>query len=299
MATIGIDIMNMLFNGTLTGAVYALIAMGYSLVYGVGGIMNLSHGAYFMLTGYLLLWMLQSPFFLGLEWLTVIIALIVITVIGGLTFLLLIKPLQDSHVAVVIATFGLAFLLEQIVIISPSGTEVWSIGQLEVLQGFTMVLGYPIVHQYVFLIIMSIIIVLLFALFINKSRLGKSIRAVSQDREAAELMGINSNRILLYTVMISALLAGVAAFMYLPGASLDGPAMGWGYLTNSFAIVILGGMGSLVGSVVGAFIVGYIIQFTNVFIPNGPSWAHLVPIIIIVIILLIRPQGLFGKKELR
>lgn len=299
MTTIGIDIMNMLFNGTLTGAVYALIAMGYSLVYGVGGIMNLSHGAYFMITGYLLLWMLQAPFFIGLEWLTVVFALIIITILGGLTFLLLIKPLQDSHVAVVIATFGLAFLLEQIVMISPSGTEVWSIGQLEVFQGFTMVFGYPIIHQYVFLIIMSIIIVVLFALFINKSKLGKSIRAVSQDREAADLMGINSNRILLYTVMISALLAGTAAFMYLPGASLDGPSMGWGYLTNSFAIVILGGMGSLVGSVIGAFIIGYIIQFTNVFIPNGPSWAHLVPIIIIVVILLIRPQGLFGKKELR
>jgi len=162
-----------------------------------------------------------------------------------------------------------------------------------------MILGYPIVHQYVFLIIMSIIIVLLFALFINKSKLGKSIRAVSQDREASELMGINSNRILLYTVMISALLAGSAAFLYLPGASLDGPSMGWGYLTNSFAIVILGGMGSLVGSVVGAFIVGYTIQFTNIFIPNGPSWAHLVPIIVIVVMLLIRPQGLFGKKEIK
>jgi len=293
------DIINMLFTGTLTGAIYALIAMGYSLVYGVGGIMNLSHGAYFMLTGYLLLWMLQIPFFIGLEWLTIVFALSIITVIGGLTFLLLIKPLQDSHVAVVIATFGLAFLLEQVVLISPSGTEVWSIGQLRLFQGYTMILGYPIVHQYVFLIIMAIIIVLLFALFINKSTLGKSIRAVSQDREAATLMGINANRVLLYTVMISALLAGIAAFLYLPGASLDGPAMGWGYLTTSFAVVILGGMGSLMGSVVGAFIVGYAISFTNVFIPYGPSWAHLVPIIIIVVILLIRPQGLFGKKELR
>lgn len=293
------DIMNMLFNGTLTGSIYALIAMGYSLVYGVGGIMNLSHGAYFMLTGYLLLWMLDSPFLAGLHWLTVILALIMVTIIGGLTYLLLIKPLQDSHVAVVIVTFGLAFLLEQVIIISPSGTEVWSIGELRLFQGFTMILGYPVVHQYVFLIIMSMITVLLFALFINKSKLGKSIRAVSQDREAAELMGINANRILLYTVMISAFLAGLAAYLYLPGATLDGPAMGWGYLTNSFAVVILGGMGSLVGSVVGAFIIGYIISFTNVFVPYGPSWAHLVPIIVIVIVLIIRPQGLFGKKELR
>lgn len=295
------DIMSFLFNGTLNGAVYALVALGYSLVYGVGHIMNLSHGAYFMLTGYLLLWMLEAPFFiaLGLDWVIVVIALVSITIIGGLTYLLLIKPLQDSVVAVVIVTFGLAFLLQEIVTVSPSGTEVWSISQLQLAEGFTTIFGYQVIHQYVWIIIISLIIVLLFALFISKSKLGKSIRAVSQDREAAELMGINANRILFYTVMISAFLAGLAAFLYLPGAALDGPSMGWSYLTNSFAIVILGGMGSLVGSVIGAFIVGYAIQFTNVFIPYGPSWAHVVPIVIIVVMLLIRPEGLFGKKEVR
>ena len=155
------------------------------------------------------------------------------------------------------------------------------------------------INQFIFLIIASLIIVTLFALFINKSKLGKSIRAVSQDREAATLMGINSNRILLYTVMISAFLAAIAAFLYLPAAALSGPSMGWIFLTNSFAVVILGGMGSLVGSVVGAYIVGFATSFTSIFIPNGPSWAHIVPIIVIVVMLLIRPQGLFGKKEVR
>jgi branched-chain amino acid transport system permease protein len=294
------QIMNFLFTGALTGSVYALIALGYSLVYGVGGIMNLSHGAYFMFTGYMLLWLLSIPIFAGLEFLTAIIALILITIIGGLTYLLLIKPLQESHVAVVIVTFGLAFLLEQIVTASPSGTEVWSIYQLKLAEGFTFFLGYPIIHQYVLLIIISLAVVILFALFISKSKLGRSIRAVSQDREAATLMGINANRVTLYTVMISAFLAGLAAFLYLPGSTIDGPSMGWRYLTNSFAVVILGGMGSLVGSVVGAFIIGYTISYTNIFIPvYGPAWAHLVPILVIIVMLLIRPRGLFGKKELR
>ena len=163
-----------------------------------------------------------------------------------------------------------------------------------------MVFGYPIVHQYVWLIVISLIVVLLFAIFISKSKLGRSIRAVSQDRETATLMGINANRVTLYTVMISAFLAGLAAFLYLPGATIDGPSMGWRYLTNSFAVVILGGMGSLIGSVVGAFIIGYSISFTNIFIPKyGAAWAHLVPIFVIIIMLIIRPRGLFGKKELR
>ena len=126
-------------------------------------------------------------------------------------------------------------------------------------------------NQFIFFIIVSIIIVSLFALFISKSKLGKSIRAVSQDHEAAVLMGINANRVLLYTVMISAFLAAIAASLYLPGAALNGPSMAWTYLTSSFAVIILGGMGSLVGSVVGGYIVGFITSFTSIFIPNAPS----------------------------
>ncbi|NHJ25427.1 MAG: branched-chain amino acid ABC transporter permease [Candidatus Lokiarchaeota archaeon] len=290
------ELINMLFNGTLNGAVLSLIALGYSLIYGVGGIMNLAHGAFFMLGGYFLLWGLS--FLPGLLFINVLLAVIIVTILGGISYLLLIKPLQESHVGVVLITFGLAFAIEQIVMII-SGTTSAAISQYMLFQGFTNFLGFPMLNQYIFFILASLIIVSLFALFISKSKLGKSIRAVSQDREAASLMGINSNRILLYTVMISAFLASISAVLYLPGAALNGPSMGWEYLTSSFAVVILGGMGSLVGSIVGAYIVGFITSFTNVFIPNGPSWAHIIPIIVIVVVLLIRPRGLFGKKELK
>jgi len=201
-------------------------------------------------------------------------------------------------VGVVLITFALAFALEQYVLII-SGTTSATISGYVIFKGTTDFLGYSMLNQYVFYIIISLIIVSLFALFINKSKLGKSIRAVSQDSEAATLMGINSDRVLFYTVLISAFLAAIAASLYLPGAALNGPAMGWEYLTSSFAVVILGGMGSLVGSIVGAYIVGYITSFTNVFVPNGPAWAHIVPIIVILLVLIIRPQGLFGKKELQ
>ncbi len=290
------EIISMLFNGTLNGAYLSLIALGYSLVYGVGHIMNLAHGAYFMLTGYLLLWV--YGFFPGQVLINIIIAVVVITIIGGLTYILLIKPVKDSAVGVVLITFALAFGIEQCVSII-SGTTSATLSGYVVVEGTTDFLGYSMLNQYLFFIIISLIIVSLFALFINKSKLGKSIRAVSQDSEAATLMGINADRVLFYTVMISAFLAAIAATLYLPGAALTGPAMGWEYLTSSFAVVILGGMGSLVGSIVGAYIVGYITTFTNLFIPNGPAWAHIVPIIVILLVLIIRPQGLFGKKELK
>ena len=290
------EIINMLFNGTLNGAYLSLIALGYSLVYGVGHIMNLAHGAYFMLTGYLLLWV--YGFFPGQILTNIIIAVGFITILGGLTYILLIKPVKDSAVGVVLITFALAFGIEQYVSIV-SGTTSATIISYTVFKGTTDFLGYSMLNQYIFFIIISLIIVSLFALFINKSKLGKSIRAVSQDSEAASLMGINADRILLYTVIISAFLAAISATLYLPGAALTGPAMGWEYLTSSFAVVILGGMGSLVGSIVGAYIVGYITSFTNVFVPNGAAWAHIVPIIVILLVLIIRPQGLFGKKELK
>ncbi|MFX1566731.1 MAG: branched-chain amino acid ABC transporter permease [Promethearchaeota archaeon] len=290
------EIINFLFNGTLNGAVFSLVALGYSLTYGVGHIMNLAHGAYFMLTGYFLLWF--RDVLPNLEFFNVVLILIIITVIGALTYLLLIKPLQDTSVGVVLVTFGLAFFLEQVVLII-SGTESYSINDYRLTTGTTNFFGYSIINQYLLLIIVSLLTVSLFALFINKSKLGKSIRAVSQDREAATLMGINANRILLYTLMISAFLAAIAAVFYLPAAALNGPSMGWEFLTNSFAVVILGGMGSLVGSVVGAYIVGYVTSFTSIYIPYGPSWAHIIPIIVIIVMLIIRPRGLFGKKELK
>jgi branched-chain amino acid transport system permease protein len=249
-----------------------------------------------MLTGYLLLWGLRI--FPGLLFLNVIFVVAIVTIIGGLTYILLIKPLQDSQVGVVLITFGLAFAIEQIVLIN-FGTDSVSISKYLIFTETTDFLGFPMADQSIFFIVMSLVIVSIFALFISKSKLGKSIRAVSQDREAAVLMGINANRTLFYTVVISAFLAALAASLYLPGAALTGPSMGWSYLTSSFAVVILGGMGSLVGSVVGGYIVGFLTSFTSVFIPNGPSWAHLVPLIVILIVLIIRPRGLFGKKEIK
>jgi branched-chain amino acid transport system permease protein len=257
--------------------------------------MNLAHGAYFMMTGYLLLWGLRI--FPGFLILNVIFAVVIVTIIGGLTYILLIKPLQDSQVAVVLVTFGLAFAIEQFVLIN-YGTDSVSIMNYVLFEGVTEIFGFPLANQFIFFIIISLVVVSLFALFISKSKLGKSIRAVSQDREAAVLMGINANRTLFYTVVISAFLASLAASLYLPGAALTGPSMGWSYLTSSFAVVILGGMGSLVGSVIGGYIVGFVISFTSIFIPNGPSWAHLVPLVVILIVLIIRPRGLFGKKEI-
>ncbi|MFW9937579.1 MAG: branched-chain amino acid ABC transporter permease [Candidatus Thorarchaeota archaeon] len=283
-----------LFFGLVQGSILALLALGLSLVYGVGGILNLAHGSFYLLATYLFYWFYkylgQAGILIG-----IIMALIVTTIVGGVAYLVLIKPLQDTHVGVVLITFGIAFFFEQFVKLVPWSDEIFHTIPF-LIQGSLRFMGVPFPAHYVLLIIFSLIIVSIVALFIKKSKLGKSIRAVSQDSEAAQLVGINSNRILMYTVMISAFLTAVAAVLYVP-ADFVAPHLGWTILTSSFAVVVLGGMGSLVGSVVGAYIIGYTTMITSYLI--DPTVSSIIPIIIIVLMLVIRPRGIFGKKELR
>ena len=291
------DLMQVLIFGSVQGAVYTLIAVGFSLVYGAGGIMNLAHGAFYLIAGYILYWYLSS---LGLFW-AIVLALIIVTLIGAISYLALIKPLEKkSHLSVVMITFAIAFFIEQIVKLGCDLLELEhesSLPKLIKINGretFTL-FKVAVPYDYILIIILSFVLVLIIAVFINKSKLGTSIRAISQDREAAMLMGINADRVIMYTVMISAFLAGVAAVIYVPSLPIT-PWQGWNILINSFAVVILGGMGNLYGSVLGAYIMSYTSQFTRVFI--DPAISTLVPMIIIVLMLVFRPQGILGKKEI-
>jgi len=282
-----VPIAEVIIFGTIEASVYALLALGFSLVYGVGGILNLSHGLFYLLAGYIIFWTYKT---IGIIF-AVILALIIIIIIGGLSYLLLIKPLQENHVAILIITFALGFFFEQFIKVFgdaiPHTVPSFFGGKITIL-------GVPFPSQFFVILIGSFIVIVITGLFISKSKIGKSIRAISQDREAAMLMGINADRTLMYTVMISAVLAGIAAVLYVPASSIA-PHMGWNVLSNSFAIVIFGGLGSLKGSVVSAFILGYSRSFVNYFI--DPAFSALVPIVVIILVLLIRPRGLFGKKE--
>jgi branched-chain amino acid transport system permease protein len=297
-----------LFFGLVQGSILALLALGLSLVYGVGGVLNLAHGSFYLLAAYIFYWFFNYfvqagiiivPIDTTVELLSqligIIVALILTTIVGGIAYLALIKPLQDTHVGVVLITFGIAFFFEQFVKLVPWSDEIFHTIPF-LIGGSLRFLGVPFPAHYVLLIVSSLIIVSIVALFIKKSKLGKSIRAVSQDSEAAQLVGINANRVLMYTVMISAFLAAVAAILYVP-ADFVAPHLGWSILTNSFAVVVLGGMGSLVGSVVGAYIIGYATMIASYLI--DPAVSSVIPIIIIVLMLVIRPRGIFGKKELR
>ena len=284
-------ILNFLIFGTIQGSIYALLAIGFSLVYGVGGILNQAHGAFYVITMYLFYWFYINFAGFGL-FVGMIVGIIVCTIVGGLIYLLLIKPIKDSHVGVVIVTFAFAFFIEQFVKVTVDSIYH---DMPPLIPGFIEFFGVSVDYHYILIVVASLSVITLVILFINKSKIGKSIRAVAQDAEAASLMGINIDRILTYALMISAFLAGVAAVLNVP-VDIVAPHIGWTILLNSFAIVVLGGLGSLPGSVAGAFIISYARSYTNYFI--SPVLSALIPIIIIVVMLVLRPRGLFGKKAI-
>jgi branched-chain amino acid transport system permease protein len=280
--------------GAVQGAYLSLLAMGFSLVYGVGGVLNLAHGAFYLLATYIFFWLFRYIPVYGTI-IGIILALIITTLIAGLIYLGMVKPLRETHIGVVLITFGTAYFMEQFVKVVPWSDSVFHTIPF-LTQGTLYFFGVAFPSHYALIIIASIVCILLLALFIKYSKLGKSIRAVSQDIEAAQLVGINADRILMITFMISAFLAALAAILYVP-ADYVAPHLGWSVLLNSFAVVVLGGMGSLIGSIVGAYIIGFATAITNTLI--DPALSSLIPIVIIIIMLIIRPRGIFGKKEIR
>ncbi len=285
-----------LIFGAVQGAIFALLAMGFSLLYGVGGILNLAHGYFYILTGYIVLWLLQVVDYI----IAIPVAIAIMMSIGALTYLGLIKRFIKSHVAnvtILMITFALAFLLEQFIRVVELERAGVIINQSvpRFMTGIVVVFGVNLQIQNIIALIGSIIMIVSVLLFIEKTKVGKTIRAVSQDREAASLMGIDVNKTLMVTMMISCLLVGVAAVLYVPEEGLA-TYRGWNYLIISFSIVVLGGLGSPKGSVIAAFIIAYI---TNIFNYIDPALSELAPIVIIIIILIFRPYGLLGKKEIQ
>ena len=289
-----------LIFGTIQGALLALLALGFSLVYGVGGLLNLAHGAFFLITAYILYWTIPLltaipglsyyPLLFGIA---AAVSVGCVVAIGAVTYLGLMKPLQKSHIGVVLVTFAMAFFFEQFVrVVGDPKTHYI----MPLFPGNITILGVIVPKQLLALVIGSVILVTLVTLFINKSKIGKSIRAVSQDFEAAKLVGINTDMVMMTSVMISALLVGFAAVLYAPGNYIA-PRIGWGYLLLAFSVTIFGGMGSIPGSILGAFVMGYATTLTDYLI--NPSFSEIVPLVVILVMLLVRPQGLLGKKGLQ
>lgn len=282
----------------MSGAVYALLALGFTLIYGVAEVLNMSHGTLYMLGAYMIFAFVR---FFGFELIpSIILAVIFVGFVGAIIYGL-IDSVIDETLAVLVVTLGSALVLQQLVILEFGGAHV-SVPRLSretdffgVLAGrLSDFLGVTILpEQFVALVLSSILVAALW-IFIAKTKIGGAMRAVAQDREVAMLMGINTKRLYTLTMAISASLAAMAGILL--ARPVVHPFIWQHPLVMSFAIVVLGGLGSIKGSVIGAFIIGYAETAVVFSIPGGEYLRGAVALAVMVLVLLLRPAGLFGKR---
>lgn len=285
--------MDILIIGLIRGALYSLIAIGFVLVFSVGGILNLAHGTFYMLGAYFT-FIFYTLIFKSGQSLTLISSLILavfsVSLLACLIYYFLLRKKIESLVYTMVMTLALALFVSEIMslLFGVSGTSVPSL-----IEGSLSISGVKIIkHQLVFLPITGTILPLLW-LFLKKTKTGQSIDAVSQQRMGALLMGVNIEKATFITSGLSAGLAALAGALIAPVSSVV-PEMWLFPLIKAFAIAILGGMGSLPGSVVASFLLGYAEVFTSFMIDE--QLTEMVSLVVIVFVLLFKPAGIMGYK---
>lgn len=280
--------MDVLVQGALTSAVIALVAIGFSLVYGVGGIVNLAHGSFFMIGAYSTYAMTEA----GAPLVIAAIAGILAAMLAGVLLeRLIIAPIRHQEVAVLIATLAVAILIESGVRFFYGGLERQLPGFVD---GAVSVLGVDLQKARLLAGIVALLTIVAVLLVLTKTPVGRMVQAVAQDEEASRLIGVRPERVTLYVLAIGAGLAGLAGVLTAPYGVLT-PTMWLLPLTQAFAIVILGGLGSIQGTVLASVIVGFLDRFVAFNVKDGDIKVGLVTVAVILATLILRPQGLLGK----
>ncbi len=278
-------------NGLVLSSIYIMVALGLTLVYSILDVPNFAHGELVMLGAYL------GVFFMGLigvthYFLVIIFSMLVLAAFSVLLWKIVFRPLRGGPpVTMFIAALGLVYVLQSAVQL------IWGKEWLSLRSPFagSVVLGgASITHTRIFIFSLGCLLMILVSLFVYRTWLGKGIRAVSQSESGAALAGINSNRMITLTFALSGALAGCAGIL-LGYVTFVFPLMGFSPLLKAFAMIIIGGMGSIPGAIIGGFFIGLIETFSVAFF--SAEYADIFAFGALVITVLIRPTGLMGKLE--
>ncbi|MBQ4062259.1 MAG: branched-chain amino acid ABC transporter permease [Christensenellaceae bacterium] len=282
-----------LINGISLGSVYAIIALGYTMVYGIAKMLNFAHGDVIMVGGYI---SFCAMAYLGLpSVLSIILAMVVCTVLGIVIEGLAYKPLRSApSLAVLITAIGVSYFLQNAAqLIWGSAPKVYpSVLKAEPIRLFEGQL--TITAEAVLTIAVCVVIMIALTIFISKSKLGKAMRAVSEDKGAAQLMGINVNRTISTTFAIGSALAAVAGVLLCSAYPTLQPTTGSMPGIKAFTAAVFGGIGSVPGAMLGGILLGIIEIFSKAYISTQLSDAIVFAVLIVV--LLFKPTGLLGKK---
>ncbi|MDH5535392.1 MAG: branched-chain amino acid ABC transporter permease [Betaproteobacteria bacterium] len=275
------------FNGVSYGALLFLLASGLSLIFGVMRIVNLSHGSYFLLGGYVALSVIWST---GSWVLALPVAALVIAGVGLVMERIFLRPLGFDPLRQVLLTVGFAFLFQQ------GALDIWggdplNIDPPEPLTGSTVVGGIYLPRYRIFMISLAVVMGLLLWLAMEKTRMGAMVRAAVDDSEMARGVGIDTSRVSMFIFALGAFLAALGGAI---GGAFFGvyPGLDFEILPLAFAVVIIGGMGSLAGAAAGSLIVGLADNFGKALFPEVSYFTLYAPM---VLILALKPTGLFGR----
>ncbi len=282
-----------LINGISLGSVYAIIALGYTMVYGIAKMLNFAHGDVIMIGAYI---SFCATTYLGLPPIvSVVIAMIVCTLLGITIEGLAYKPLRRAgSLAVLITAIGVSYFLQNIaLLIWGSAPKTFSsIVPFDAISIFGG--GVIITFESIFTVAACVLIMIALTLFTKKGRMGKAMRAVSEDKDAAELMGINVNVTISLTFAIGSALAAIAGVLLCSAYPSLVPTTGSMPGIKAFTAAVFGGIGSIPGAMLGGILLGLIEIFSKTYISTALSDAIVFAILIVV--LLVKPTGILGKK---
>ncbi|SHK11402.1 branched-chain amino acid transport system permease protein [Roseomonas rosea] len=281
--------MEVIVLGAVTSSVYALLAVGFTLIFGVARIINLAHGAFYAVAGYAAYILINLG---GWPVLPAMLAAVLITALFGVAVdRVFVRPLRHSHMAVLMITLAISMAVEQGLTVAFLG-EARSLPPL--IDGKVSVLGVDVAAQRLLTLLVSVVLIGALWLFIQRSRLGAAILAISQDPEAAEYVGIPAERIFALVMGLSAALAASASVLASPFLSVQ-PSMGLLPMVKAFCIVIIGGLGSIPGSILAACLLGFTETFVAFHISS--TWSEVISVAAVFAMLALRPAGLLGKRE--
>lgn len=286
------EFLSYLISGISLGSVYAIIALGYTMVYGIAKMLNFAHGDIIMIGGYVSFVAVSS---LGLNpWIAMVIAMAVCTLLGVLIERFAYKPLrQATSLAVLITAIGVSYLLQNAaLLIWGANPKVYT----PIISGTLNLFGGKLSVSYISLLTVAACIIIMIALtvFTSKSKLGKAMRACSEDKGAALLMGINVNRTISLTFAIGSALAAIAGVLLCSSYPTLMPTTGSLPGIKAFTAAVFGGIGSIPGAFIGGILLGVIEALAKAYISTQLS--NSIVFAVLIIVLLVRPVGLLGKK---
>jgi branched-chain amino acid transport system permease protein len=293
------DFLQQVIIGLRIGSIYALIALGYTMVYGIIRLINFAHGEFIMVGGYTLFFtipILTDHFGLP-AWLGVFVAIVICAIVGILSELLAYRPVRKkgTRMTALITAIGMSLLLQNLAQAIPAmGPNPRVIAEDIFLAGKVDLFGVTTNRTAIFTIIIAALVMVGLQLFIHKTKMGRAMRAVSENKAASTLVGINVNKTIVITFAIGAGLAAVGALMYCAQYRTVTNTMGSLLGLKAFVAAVLGGIGIIPGAMIGGILIGLIEALVTAYISS--SLANALVFLVLIIVLLLKPDGIMGKN---